>query len=113
MLSQTAPPTAILASGSLIALEIFRIIRQRGLRIPEDISLITFHDADWTKVTTPPISVVDQPVYVLGKNVAELLIRRLKGETRAPGRLILPTTIIERGSVGSPVKWQGLPLPSD
>uniref|UniRef100_UPI0010A95BB7 substrate-binding domain-containing protein n=2 Tax=Mesorhizobium TaxID=68287 RepID=UPI0010A95BB7 len=80
----------------------FRVIRQRGLRIPEDVSLITFHDADWTSVTTPPITVVDQPVYALGKSVAELLIRRLKGETRPAERLVLPTGIIERGSVGPP-----------
>ncbi|PZM14532.1 LacI family DNA-binding transcriptional regulator [Rhizobium tubonense] len=102
LLSSLDRPTAILASDSLIALEIFKAIRQHGLRVPEDISLITFHDADWTSVTTPPITVVDQPVYALGKSVAELLIRRLKGEVRAPERLILPTVIIERGSVGPP-----------
>lgn len=95
-------PTAILASDSVIALEIFRVIRQRGLRVPEDISLITFHDADWTSVTTPPITVIDQPVYALGRSVAELLIRRLKGDSRPAERLILPTSIFERGSVGPP-----------
>ncbi|ESY73940.1 LacI family transcriptional regulator [Mesorhizobium sp. M0830] len=102
LLSGPDRPTAILASDSVIALEIFRVIRQRGLRVSEDISLITFHNADWTSVTTPPITVIDQPVYALGKSVADLLIRRLKGETRSPERLILPTTIIERGSVGPP-----------
>ncbi|MER8753620.1 LacI family transcriptional regulator [Mesorhizobium sp. M1050] len=102
LLSEPDRPTAILASDSVIALEIFRVIRQRGLRVSEDISLITFHNADWTSVTTPPITVIDQPVYALGKSVADLLIRRLKGETRSPERLILPTTIIERGSVGPP-----------
>lgn len=102
LLSGPNRPTAILASDSVIALEIFRVIRQRGLRIPEDISLITFHDADWTSVTTPPITVIDQPVYALGKSVAELLIRRLKGDQRPAERLILPTSIVERGSVGPP-----------
>ncbi|KAA3452140.1 LacI family transcriptional regulator [Mesorhizobium sp. SARCC-RB16n] len=102
LLSETDRPTAILASDSLIALEIFKIIRQRGLRVPDDVSLITFHDADWTSVTTPPITVIDQPVYALGKSVAELLIRRLEGETRPSERLVLPTAIIERGSVGPP-----------
>jgi LacI family transcriptional regulator len=43
-----------------------QVIRERGLRVPEDISLVTFHDADWTSVTTPPITVMDQPVYALG-----------------------------------------------
>ncbi|MER8465480.1 LacI family DNA-binding transcriptional regulator [Mesorhizobium sp. M1396] len=111
LLSGPDRPTAILASDSVIALEIFRVIRQHGLRVPEDISLITFHDADWTSVTTPPITVIDQPDYALGKSVAELLIRRLKGEVRPPEKLILPTAIIERGSVGPPMEGQGRPFP--
>lgn len=104
LLSSPDRPTAILASDSLIALEIFKVIRERGLRVPEDISLITFHDADWTSVTSPPITVIDQPVYGLGKSVAELLIRRLKGDIRQPERVILATSIIERGSVAPPPK---------
>jgi len=104
LLSTPDRPTAILASDSVIGLEIFKVIQTLGLSVPGDISLITFHDADWTSVTTPPITVVDQPVYALGKSVAELLIRRLKGETRPPERLVLPTSIIERGSVGPPPK---------
>jgi LacI family transcriptional regulator len=79
LLSTPDRPTAILASDSLIGLEIVKVIQALGLSMPEDISLITFHDADWTSVTSPPITVVDQPVYALGKSVAELLIRRLKG----------------------------------
>lgn len=43
-----------------------------------------------------------QHSHALGKSVAELLIRRLKGEMRARERLVLPTGIIERGSVGPP-----------
>lgn len=93
-------PTAILASDSVVALDLFKVIRECGLNIPRDISLITFHDADWTSVTTPPITVIDQPVYALGKSVAELLIRRLKGDGRPPERIVLPTTMIERMSVG-------------
>jgi LacI family transcriptional regulator len=104
LLSSPDRPTAIFASDSLIALEIFKVIRERGLRVPEDISLITFHDADWTSVTSPPITVIDQPVYGLGKSVAELLIRRLKGDIRQPERVILATSIIERGSVAPPPK---------
>lgn len=100
LFSSADRPTAIIASDSLIGLEIFKAIRAHGLRMPQDISLITFHDADWTSVTSPPITVIDQPVYALGKSVAELLIRRLKGESPAPQRLILNTALIARGSVG-------------
>jgi len=93
-------PTAIIASDSIIGLEIYKAIRDLGLSVPQHVSLITFHDADWTSVTTPPITAVDQPVYAMGKAVAELLIRRLKGETHPPQRIVVPTSIVERGSVG-------------
>ncbi|PDT82620.1 LacI family DNA-binding transcriptional regulator [Sinorhizobium sp. BJ1] len=92
-------PTAILASDSLIALEVFKVIRELSLRIPDDVSLITFHDADWTSVTTPPITVVDQPVYRLGEAVAKLLVARMKGEAAEPRHIVLPTTLISRASV--------------
>ncbi len=100
MMSGPDRPTAIIASDSIIGLDIYKAIRDLGLSVPDDVSLITFHDADWTSVTTPPITAVDQPVYEMGKAVAELLIRRLKGETHAPQHIVLPTTIIERGSIG-------------
>lgn len=102
LLSTPDRPTAILASDSLIGLEVFKVTQALKLRVPEDISLVTFHDADWTSVTSPPITVVDQPVYALGKSAADLLIRRLRGETLPPERLVLPTSIIQRGSVGPP-----------
>ena len=102
LLRSAARPTAILASDSVVALDLFKAIRECGLGIPRDISLVTFHDADWTSVTTPPITVIDQPVYELGKSAAELLIRRLKGDDRPPERIVLPTKIIERMSVGGP-----------
>lgn len=102
LLRQSQRPTAILASDSVIALETFKAVRETGLSVPGDISLITFHNADWTSVTSPPITVIDQPVYNLGKAVAELLIRRLKGHAHPPERVILPTHIIERGSIAPP-----------
>jgi LacI family transcriptional regulator len=92
-------PTAIIASDSLIALEVFKMTREAGLSLPADISLITFHDADWTSVTTPPITVIDQPVYRLGEQVAKLLVARLKGSIEPPRHLIVPAALVERLSV--------------
>lgn len=101
-LTASERPTAILASDSIIALETYKAIREAGLMIPEDISLITFHDADWTSVTSPPITAVDQPVYSLGKSVADLLIRRLTGENAPAERIVIAASLIERCSVGPP-----------
>ena len=61
MLDLPDRPTAILASDSHVALEIFKLAQERNIQMPERLSLIAFHNADWTEVTRPAITVVDQP----------------------------------------------------
>ncbi len=102
LLSLPQRPTAILASDNVVALEVFKTVRALGMSIPEDLSLIAFHDADWTSVTSPPITVISQPVYDLGVKSAQLLIKRITGSIDAPRRLVLATTLIERQSVDAP-----------
>lgn len=97
--------SAIVASGSLIALEVFKAVQHLGLSIPEDISLIAFHDPNWTSVTTPPIIVIRQSVYQLGETVASLLIARINGTDSEARRIVLPTELIGRKSVDGPMKW--------
>ncbi len=69
LLSEGSPPTALLASDSLVGLRIFKSLQSLGLSIPKDVSMISFLDADWTSVTVPPITIVDQRVYEMGKLV--------------------------------------------
>jgi LacI family transcriptional regulator len=95
-------PTAILASDSLIALAILSATKDVRLTIPRDISLISFHDADWTSATTPSVTVVAQPAYALGREVVSMLIERIEGLAEPPRRRELPTRLIERESVSAP-----------
>lgn len=99
LLTSAQRPTAIIASDSVIGLEVFKVCREIGLGIPEDLSLVSFHDADWTSVTTPPVTVIRQPVYQLGETAATLLVQRLTGNGAETGRIVLKTEIIERASV--------------
>lgn len=101
MLKSSERPTAIIASDSVIGLEVFKIRRELGLRIPEDLSLVSFHDADWTSVTTPPVTVVRQPVYNLGETAAKLLVERLNGSRVEAILAVLQTEIVERASVAA------------
>jgi LacI family transcriptional regulator len=96
------PVTAFLASDSLVGLAIFRTIRDLGLSIPTDVSLIVFDDADWTSITTPPITVVAQPIYELGAEAARMLLARIAGAPAGWKRTVLPQQLIERGSVAPP-----------
>ncbi|AYG63372.1 LacI family DNA-binding transcriptional regulator [Rhizobium jaguaris] len=102
LLEEVSPPTALVASDSLIGLRLFRSLQSFGLSIPRDLSMISFLDADWTTVTTPPITVVDQPVYEMGKKAAERLISRLNGKELPVERATVKTSLIQRGSVAAP-----------
>jgi LacI family transcriptional regulator len=95
-------PTAILASDNVVALEVFKTLRRLGMSIPQDLSLIAFHDADWTSVTSPPITVIAQPVYDLGFESAQILVRRISGTGDTPRCRVLATTLIKRQSIGTP-----------
>lgn len=99
MLTAKHAPTAIIASDSVIGLDVFKVCRTLGLDIPRDLSLVSFHDADWTAVTTPPVTVVRQPVYQLGETAARLLVERLNGDGGPASRVVLQTELVERASV--------------
>lgn len=101
MLKSSQRPTAIIASDSVIGLSVFKVCRELGLAIPNDLSLVSFHDADWTSVTTPPVTVVRQPVYGLGEAATKLLVERLNGKTAEATRVVLKTEVVERASVAA------------
>lgn len=105
LLAANDRPTAIIASDSVIGLDVFKACREAGVALPADLSLVSFHDADWTSVTSPPVTVVSQPVYQLGETAATLLVERLNGKRGDPRKVVLPTSLIERASVGpAPVR---------
>ncbi|NJC70724.1 LacI family transcriptional regulator [Planosporangium thailandense] len=105
LLAGPHPPTALVTTDSSMTLGALRAVHARGLRIPDDVSLVGIDDADWLPVLDPPVSVVDQPAAQLGALAAGLLLRRLAEPGAPPVIRTLPVTLISRGSVGPP----GLP----
>lgn len=95
-------PTAIMASDSIQTLGALQAIRAAGLTIPDDISLLGFDDADWAPVVEPPITVVEQPAYEIGTRALQFLIERIENSAAAVRSELLPTKIIERGSIDRP-----------
>ncbi len=102
LLNERARPTAIITADSVIALGALDAIAAARLRIPDDISVVTFDDPDWATVVSPPLTVVAQPAYDLGSRAALLLIDRIDGGTESAHAERLPSEIIRRGSVGPP-----------
>jgi DNA-binding LacI/PurR family transcriptional regulator len=95
-------PTAIFATDSIQTAGALDAIQAAGLSIPRDVSLIGFDDVDWMSMVRPPITVVDQPVYELGKRAAQRLIARIQGDTTEPQVYRLEATLIQRASCAPP-----------
>jgi DNA-binding LacI/PurR family transcriptional regulator len=103
LLQLPSPPTAILALDSLLALGVLQGLRELGLHCPRDVSLVSFDDADWAEVVSPPLSVLSQPVYEIGAEAGRLLLDRIAEPGRRPVHRKLRTQFIERASVAAPV----------
>jgi LacI family transcriptional regulator len=87
-----------LAVHNLMTVGAMQAIAEAGLRVPEDIAVVGFDDANWATALRPPLTVVQQPTYDIGRIAAELLLRRIDGESFPPKRVVLRTELIERGS---------------
>jgi LacI family transcriptional regulator len=102
LLALPDPPTALIGLDSLLTLGILQALEELALRWPEDVSVIGFDDADWTEAVLPPLTVLAQPVQEIGRTACELLLRRLGGHDGRTEYHWLPTSLVERASVGPP-----------
>ena len=94
-------PTALIAGNNLMALGAIHAIKDRKLSLPGDISLVSFDDREWAQLITPTITVASQPTYEMGKQAAELVMRRLENDDSPIEHLVLESEIILRESVRS------------
>ena len=94
-------PDAVFAANDLTAIGALRALHEANRRVPEDIAIVGFDDAQVAAYSTPPLTTVRQPIYKLGRTAAELLFRLLDGGTQGPLRAVLPTELVIRASCGS------------
>lgn len=87
-------PTAVFAASDSMAAGVYQALQERELRIPEDIAVIGFDDADVFTRDTPPLTTVRQPVNELGKTAASLLLQLLNDPAAAAPIILEPELII-------------------
>ena len=73
-------PTAIFVTNNQMTLGALHALKERNLRCPEDISVMSFDDHDWAPLFSPPLTVVRQPTYGLGQTAAKLLMQLINGD---------------------------------
>lgn len=91
-------PTAIIAGGNQVLAGCIRSLHRHGIRIPEDISLVTCDEVDLSELHIPPIASIARDTLSLGNTAAELLLERINGGE--PRTVLLPTTFTARPSCG-------------
>ena len=91
-------PTAIFAANDLMALGALDAIRERGLHIPQDISVIGFDDIPQASTTHPKLTTVQQPLEQMGRVGVQMLLEQLEHPERPPRRVTLATHLVVRDS---------------
>lgn len=101
-------PTAVFAASDAMAMGAMKAIREAGLRIPDDVSVIGFDDHEFASYTTPPLTTVRQPIYRLGFTATTTLVEILEGKVETPQHLVLPTELILRNTCAPPQQEKSL-----
>jgi LacI family transcriptional regulator len=101
LLSSPNPPTAIFATNARITLGVMAAITSRGVRCPEDMSVLGHDGFDWQTVFRPRLTIVEQPASLMGTRAAELLVQRISGALEdGPRRIVLNPELVVRESCG-------------
>ncbi len=100
-------PTAIFAGSDQQALGVYEAARQRGLRIPQDLSVVGFDDLPVSRWLSPPLTTVRQPLAEMGRVAADMLGTLIEGLPLASRRVELATELVVRGSTAPPPGQDG------
>ena len=100
VLDKAERPTAIFTLNNLIAVGALQALREKNIKVPEEVSLISFDEQPYFALTSPPVTTIRQPVKQIAKEAVQKLLVRLKGETTSS--LMIQPEIIERKSVLPP-----------
>jgi LacI family transcriptional regulator len=97
-------PTAILGICDLAAFSAMQAAMQRGLRIPQDISIAGFDDIEISALLTPGLTTVRAHSFEAGRTLARFLLDRIANPDRPPQQAEMPAELVIRGSTGP---WPG------
>jgi DNA-binding LacI/PurR family transcriptional regulator len=93
-------PTGVLAMSDAMAIGALRAIRDLGLDVPRDVSVVGFDDIDLAQHTYPPLTTVHQPVRRKGEEAVRLLLSTIDRRHGEAERRLLQTRLVVRASTG-------------
>jgi LacI family transcriptional regulator len=96
------PPTAVFAGSDETALGVIEAARSRGLRVPEDLSVVGFDDTPVARLAAPPLTTVRQPLREMGAVAVRTALRLAAGERVDSHHVELATELVVRQSTAGP-----------
>ncbi|WP_432496150.1 LacI family DNA-binding transcriptional regulator [Kineococcus gypseus] len=102
LLEREHPPTAVVAGCDAIALGVMEAARVRGLRVPDDLSVVGFDDTELAEVATPPLTTVHQPLREMGRVALRTVMRVVAGEQLDSHHVELATELVVRATTAPP-----------
>jgi LacI family transcriptional regulator len=94
-------PEALVFANDQMAVGALHALEERGLRVPDDVVVTGFDGIPLSRLVRPALTTVRQPTLRMGEEAVELLVKRLSGARDAePTSLMLPVTVVRRGSCG-------------
>jgi LacI family transcriptional regulator len=93
-------PDGIYVANHLMTVGLLKAAEEMGLRCPDDYGLVSFDDYPWLGIFRPRLTTVELPKHQLGSEAAELLIRRITGDTSKPVLIKLQPELRIRESCG-------------
>lgn len=101
LMEEEQPPTALVAHDDSVAYEIIRYLEQLEIRVPEDVSIISFNNHALSEHVKPPLTSVDINIFELGIQATELLLKRIKQPESEASHQFVDTKLIVRDSCQS------------
>lgn len=102
ILARRDRPTAIFAANNVLAEGVWRAVHDLGLRVPRDLSIVSFDDARWMTMVDPGITAVAQDAVALGTAAVDRLLARIEEPDADPLTVVLDAQILPRGSTSAP-----------
>lgn len=101
ILAMRPRPTAVFAGNDVVAYGAVQAVKDAGLSIPEDLSLVGFDDDLMSRYLNPPLTTITNPAAGVGSEAARRLVEILEGRAEKATRSVLPTTLAVRESTAS------------
>lgn len=98
LLGRRSDLDAIFVASDLMAAGALRVLRELGRRVPDDLAVVGFEDSAVARQTDPPLTTVHQPVEEMGRQMARLLVSRIRGEQLVKPYVVLDTHLVIRQS---------------